>query len=201
MDIRNINGAMSSYALVSTSSLNKVTNTTNTIKNSKIEMVEISNTAIAMKGSLDKGTAADTTLYVDKSTFQQIANYTTDNPECQWSEIGVDGEKRWIVINGQRFESPLSEVEKERIKENKKKSSITTLVDFLKEYEDNKAIQENKVNEATTVEIDFNGSSPNTNKQFGNDKLNNLFGNEKVMDMLNDISTKRGGKISLSTSL
>lgn len=93
MDIRKIKGALNSYELTSTSSLNKDTNTRNSIPNSKKEMVEISNTAIAMTGSLDKGTAAHTTLYVDNSTFQQIANYTTNNSECQWSEIGVDGEK------------------------------------------------------------------------------------------------------------
>lgn len=104
------------------------------------------------------------------------------------------------MINGQRFESPLSEEEKERIKERMKKLPMT-LVDYLEEYEDNKAIQRNKSNDENRVEIDFNGSSPSMNKQIENDKLTNLFGNEKVMKMLEDISKIRGGKISLSTSL
>ncbi|MCZ8542314.1 hypothetical protein [Psychrobacillus psychrodurans] len=199
MDIRKIKGALNSYELTSTSSLNKDTNTRNSIPNSKKEMVEISNTAIAMTGSLDKGTAAQTTLYVDHSTFQQIANYTTNNSECQWSEIGVDGEKRWIVVNGQRFESPLSEAEKERRQERLEEPSMT-LIDYLEEYEDNKATEKDKSKDVTTVEIDFNGSQPRMNKQIENDKLTNLFGNEKVMEMLKDISKKRGGKISLATS-
>ncbi|MCK1999570.1 hypothetical protein MPH47_20470 [Psychrobacillus psychrodurans] len=199
MDIRKIKGALNSYELTSTSSLNKDTNTRNSIPNSKKEMVEISNTAIAMTGSLDKGTAAHTTLYVDNSTFQQIANYTTNNSECQWSEIGVDGEKRWIVVNGQRFESPLSEAEKERRQERLEEPSMT-LIDYLEEYEDNKATEKDKSKDVTTVEIDFNESPPSMNKQIENDKLTNLFGNEKVMEMLKDISKKRGGKISLTTS-
>lgn len=200
MNILNAKNAMKSYALSSTIGINKEARTMNSYKNSKRDMVEISNAAAAMSGSLDKGTAAHTTLYVDQSTFQQIANYTTNNPECKWSEIGVDGEKRWIVINGQRFESPLSEAEKERRKERMKDSSMT-LVDYLEEYEDNKALGQSESSEANKVEIDFNGSSPSMNKQIENDKLTNLFKNEKVMKMLEDISKLRGGKILLSTSL
>lgn len=93
MNIPNIKSALSSYALTSTSSLNKDTNTTIPNKNSKRDMVEISNTAVAMSGTLDNRTGVPTTLYVDQSTFQQIANYTTNNPECQWSEIGLMGKK------------------------------------------------------------------------------------------------------------
>ncbi|MBU5266527.1 hypothetical protein [Virgibacillus proomii] len=198
MNILNAKNALRSYALSSANSVNKETSTTNSYKNPKRDIVEISNTAVAMSGSLDKGTAAHTTLYVDYSTFQQIANYTTNNPECHWSEMGVDGEKRWIVVNGQRFESPLSEEEKERMK---RSSTSKTLLDYLIEYEDKKAVWKKRANDLDKIEIDFNGSSPSINKQIVNSKLTNLFENEKVMKMLNDISKIRGGKISLSTSL
>ncbi len=42
---------------------------------------------------LDKGTAANTTVYVNYSTFRQIVSYTANNEECPWSELGIDGEK------------------------------------------------------------------------------------------------------------
>ena len=77
--------------------------------------------------SLDKGTAANTTLYVDKNTFNNIASYSTNNANCQWDELGVDGEKRWVVINGQRFECPLSKEEKEAYK-TPLKQCLTTLL-------------------------------------------------------------------------
>ncbi len=44
--------------------------------------------------------------------------------------MGIDGEKRWGVVNGQRFECPLSEEEKEAFK-----GASLTLMDVLEEYE------------------------------------------------------------------
>ncbi|WP_253197643.1 hypothetical protein [Clostridium algidicarnis] len=63
--------------------------------------------------TVDKGTATHTTLYMDRASFNQIVNYTTNSPECKWQELGIDDEKRWVVVNGQRFECPLNKEEKE----------------------------------------------------------------------------------------
>ncbi len=47
---------------------------------------------------LDKGTAANTTVYVNYSTFRQIVNYTANNEECPWTELGIDGEKDGLLL-------------------------------------------------------------------------------------------------------
>lgn len=174
----------------------KNTNTIAQHQNYKKDTVEISKTSSAMLGMLDKGTAAHTTLYVDYSTFQQIANYTTNNSECPWSEIGIDGEKRWIVINGQRFESPLSKEEKEAFR----KACSSTLLDVLEQHEKEKEKFNHKSQETVKVDINFTGNTPSMNGQINNTKIINLLGNEKVMKMLKDISKLNGGKISLSTT-
>ncbi|MGG3801819.1 hypothetical protein [Metabacillus fastidiosus] len=170
-------------------------NTSPSYKNSKRDSVEISNTGRAMTGILDKGTAAHTTLYVDYSTFQQIANYTTNNPECEWSEIGIDGEKRWIVVNGQRFESPLSEEEKQAMKR-----AQMTLLDYMEESRKQKGGILPKRDEFKKGELDFTNNSISTSLE-SDPKIVNLLKNEKVMNMLEDISKIRGGKISLSPHL
>ncbi|MGG3891772.1 hypothetical protein [Metabacillus fastidiosus] len=167
-------------------------NTSPSYKNSKRDTIEISNTGRTMTGVLDKGTAAHTTLYVDYSTFQQIANYTTNNPECEWSEIGVDGEKRWIVVNGQRFESPLSEEEKQAAKRVQ-----LTLLDYMEESRKRREEILPKRDEFKKVELDFTNNSISTSLE-NDPKIANLLKNEKVMNMLKDISKIRGGKISLS---
>ena len=87
-------------------------------------------TKVKMPSNLDKGTAAHTTIQVDRSTFDKIANYTTYSGEVSWEELGKDGNKRWIVVNGQRFECELSEEEKAMIKNTQK-----TLIDYIEEAE------------------------------------------------------------------
>ncbi|WP_252232851.1 hypothetical protein, partial [Clostridium sp. ZBS15] len=119
----------------------------NTIKNvynnaDKLELSKDVRTAASrsraiMGPQLDKGTASNTTVYVDKSTFMQITNYSTNNSECQWDELGMDGEKRWVVINGQRFECPLSKEEKEAIERASK-----TMLDYLIEADEDKKEKE-----------------------------------------------------------
>lgn len=144
--------------------------------------------------TLDKGTAANTTLFVDRGTFNQIASYTTNNPECQWEEMGVDGEKRWIVVNGQRFECPLSEEEKElrrRMEENSNLISILTKADKEKKVHKDESEKHEK------FKINFDGS--NGFKIEGseclqcNEKIKNLMNNDKVMTMLSHIMKNNGG--------
>ncbi|GCD13232.1 hypothetical protein [Clostridium tagluense] len=142
---------------------------------------------------IDKGTAANTTVYVDKSTIFQIMNYTTDNPECSWSEMGVDGEKRWVVVNGQRFECPLSKEEKEAIRK-----AQHTFLDMLEEYDKNKEELDCNGKENIKVEIDPSSNAEDLSKQSNNPKIINLANNEKVMPMLKNISKLNGGHITLS---
>lgn len=138
--------------------------------------------------SLDKGTAFLTTLYVDNATFQKITAYTTNHPDNQWSELGKDGDKRWIVVNGQRFESPLSEEEKAMMKR-----AQMTLGDHLDEAEEYKEKTEPK----EKVTLDFT-SNDVINESSENPKIVSLLKNEKVMAMLKDISKGSFGKLSIS---
>jgi hypothetical protein len=142
---------------------------------------------------LDKGTAANTTLYVDKSSFFQIMNYTTNNTECKWSELGIDDEKRWIVVNGQRFECPLSEEEKEA-----RRKLRRTLLDVFEEADKEKEKHNSKSEKHNFVQLSL--GQKNKIKVEGddqlqeNDKIKNLMSNDKVMKMLTCIMNKNGGQ-------
>lgn len=146
-----------------------------------------------MGPQLDKGTASNTTIYVDKSTFTQMMNYSTNNSECRWDELGVDGEKRWIVINGQRFECPLSKEEKEAIKRASK-----TMLDYLIEADEEKEEKEEK---KENIDFKFNGdgsiSIDDESLLSSNPKLSGLLKNDKVMKMLKDIAKSNGGSLSM----
>lgn len=142
---------------------------------------------------IDKGTAAHTTLYVDRGSFNQIMNYTTNNPECQWEELGIDDEKRWIVVNGQRFECPLSEEEKE-IRRRLRRGFLEILDEADKEREK----QKSKLGKHGSVQLDFDENNKiklngDTSLQ-SNDKIKNLMNNNKVMMMLSDIMKINGGQ-------
>ncbi|MED4404121.1 hypothetical protein [Metabacillus fastidiosus] len=188
---------ITSYNTMNTTNnmVNRDTTSPTTYKTPKRDTLELSSMGRTMPGILDKGTAAHTTLYVDYSTFRQIANYTTNNPDCEWDEMGIDHEKRWIVVNGQRFESPLSEEEKRTMKKGQ-----MTLLDYM---EESRKLREEilpKQDKYKKVELDFTNNSDFDN--IGDDpKIANLLKNEKVMNMLKDISKLRGGKISLSPTL
>lgn len=196
MNINNVKGIMNyNNALHRTNNTSKSNTVSNLYNNFKKDTVELSSTGKTIMGTLDKGTAAETTLYVDYSTYSKILNYTTDNPECQWSEMGMDGEKRWVVVNGQRFECPLSEEEKAAIKRAKH-----TLLDYVEEHRLQKEKTMPKQKKSEQIDIDFTGTS-NANIFGIHPKINNLLGNEKVMNMLKDISKYTNGKISLSPNI
>ncbi|WP_301108429.1 hypothetical protein [Sporosarcina sp.] len=154
------------------------------------DTLELSSANKMMKGMLsaDKGTASHTTLYVDNSTFQKIATYTTNHPDTRWSEIGVDENKRWIVVNGQRFESPKSEAEKAM-----QKRAQMTLGDHLQEHE------ENKKDMSPKEKVTLNFLTDNAEAQASTDpKIKGLMQNEKVMEMLKNISKSSKGQLSVS---
>ena len=174
-----------------TAATKTVYNSVNSIqnKNHEKDTAELSNTSKIMANilSMDKGTSSHTTLYVDNATFQKIATYTTNHPETQWTELGKDSEKRWIVVNGQRFESPLSEEEKAIMKRGE-----MTLLDYLQEAED----YEEEKSQIEKVTLDFATKNDLTNSS-NDPKINALPQNEEVMEMLKNISKSTKGRISI----
>lgn len=116
--------------------------------------------------NVDKGTAIATTVNVNRQAFDQIL-YATTYGETKWEEMGVDDEKCWVVINGQRFESEHSPEEKAL-----RKRARMSLVDILNEIE---AKSKPKTNEK-----DKNKTEPTGN-------LDALRSNTMVMTLLRDI--------------
>lgn len=145
--------------------------------------------------NLDKGTAAHTTLYVDRNSFDQITNYSTNNEECKWEELGIDDEKRWVVINGQRFECPLSEEEK-KASRRLRKGLIGMIIEAEEERDKHKSNFKLEKHSSFTVNLDeSNKFKVNCNDDLrANDKINNLMNNDKVVKMLSDIMKMNGGQ-------
>lgn len=155
------------------------------------ESKRVGSSRIMGSGLIDRGTAAHTTIYVDKATIDQILSYSIDNPEYKWEEMGFDDEKEWVVINGQRFERPRTKEEKEAIRRFRR-----TLGDILAEEEKKQdeirekygKLQKGKLKFKCKNKFEFTGD-----KDFlANDKIKNLQKNEKVMNMLADISSMKG---------
>lgn len=147
--------------------------------------------------TIDKGTAAHTTLYVDRGSFNRILNHSTNNSECQWEEMGIDDEKRWVVINGQRFECPLSEEEKE-LRRRLRKGIIEILLEADKEKEKHKSKSKSKSKKLGSIKLSFDKNNKiklncDANLQ-SSDKIKNLMKNDKVMKMLRDIDGINGGQ-------
>lgn len=113
--------------------------------------------------SVDKGTAIETTVNVTRKAFDAIVSATTYGEGVQWEELGVDENKRWVVINGQRFECEHSPEEKAA-----RKRAQMTLMDYLEEVEKNK------------------NEKKDPKKDPGN--LDALKNNKTVMDLIKSIS-------------
>ncbi|MGL4848019.1 MAG: hypothetical protein ACRC28_03695 [Clostridium sp.] len=139
---------------------------------------------------VDKGTAAQTTVNVDRSTILSIMNYAANNPDTSgFEEMGMDDNKRWVVINGQRFETELTAREKELIKKAKERCGLISLLNTSSANKYKKLSEE-------TVELEFNGDSVDVSNTTNNPKLQNLLNNDKVMSMFAVIS--KSSKIKLS---
>lgn len=87
---------------------------------------------------MDRGTAAETTLHISRGDFDTMVHASTYG-EPQWEELGCDEEKRWVVINGQRFEVEHSPEEKALWKRRK-----MTLLDYMKELDDEREEREKR---------------------------------------------------------
>lgn len=112
---------------------------------------------------IDKGTASHTTVFINRSAYDQILNVTTFGDK-KWEEMGVDDDKRWVVVNGQRFECEHTPEEKALRKRLQK-----TLVDYMIEADQKKADKK------------YNGKD----KPKGN--IEALTNNKEVMGLLGEI--------------
>ncbi|MEF9933935.1 MAG: hypothetical protein RSA01_04610 [Clostridium sp.] len=141
--------------------------------------------------SMDKGTAANTTVFVNRSTFNQIMNYTTNSQDCQWDELGIDDNKRWIVVNGQRFECPLSEEEKEM-----RRRMRMGLSDLIGQSPKKDYKEDDKLSRHLNIRIDEsnNINIQGDNGALSNPKIQSLIKNDKVMNMFANIIKLNGGK-------
>ncbi|MBF8984867.1 hypothetical protein IZY60_15100 [Lutibacter sp. B2] len=138
----------------------------------------VSNSQVLPIGSsFDKGTASQTTVYVNRSAYDQILSSTTFG-EMKWDEMGVDDEKRWVVVNGQRFECEHSPEEKAM-----RKRAQMTLMDYILE-EDEKKKEENK------------GKDNGLGKPRGN--IEALSSNVEVMKLLSEIFKTNTPEVILS---
>lgn len=139
---------------------------------------------------IDKGTAVGTTVNVDRNTILNIMNYAANNPDTSgFEEMGMDDNKRWVVINGQRFETELTPHEKELIKKAKERCGLISLLDASDANKYKKPLEE-------TVELKFNGNDVEVSNNTNNPKLQNLLNNDKVMEMFAVISKSRKIKLS-----
>lgn len=120
------------------------------------------------RATFDKGTAVETTVKVNRSAFDRIVNETTYG-ETKWEELGVDNNKRWVVVNGQRFEVEHSAEEKAR-----RKNVAKTLVDYMNESEE-KMKEQNKFKAKKTDKLSSNIETLKNNEELMN-LLGNIFG-------------------------
>lgn len=116
--------------------------------------------------AVDKGTALSTTVYINRNAYDRILNATTFG-EIKWEETGVDDEKRWVVVNGQRFECEHSSEEKALRKKMRK-----NLLDYIDESVEKRKKQDKNNSKES--------EQPNGN-------IEALKSNEKVIGLLQDI--------------
>lgn len=128
--------------LTKNSSYDKITLTNNQPLNNSVENYNCNkknmsfnqvNKLRSSSFAIDKGTASHTTVFINRSAYDKILSETTFG-EKKWEEMGVDDEKRWVVINGQRFECEHSPEEKALRKRLQK-----TVVDYFIEADEKKA--------------------------------------------------------------
>lgn len=165
--------------------LSNFTNSTNPTDFSQIAR----NTAVGAVGyKFDKGTAAKTTVEVDKGTYNEIIDYSMNNKDYKWDEVGCDGTKKWVVIDGQRFDYSLSKDEKEAFNTRWK----TCCSFYNNSGTDNYNININsktKAKHLVSITLDKNNKAivNKDEKESKNSKITNLMEKPKVVKMLSDI--------------
>lgn len=146
--------------------------------------------------TMDKGTAKGTTINVDRSTIFNIINYAVNDVENSgFEELGMDDNKRWVVINGQRFECELSPEEKELIRKGKAGCNLLSYINEsdAEKYKNN--LEKEKKKE--TIELQFNNGKAELSYDNNNPKIHNLLNNDKVMEMLSAIANCKPLKLQI----
>lgn len=141
-----------------------------------------------MIGPVDKGTAAETTILLDSASFDRLMHKTTpENGEALWSEMGGDQDKKWVVINGQRFEYRYTEQEKAAHAAMRGKS----LMEYLEEAEQER--EKNRTDEPETT-LTF-PVDPKALAESDDPKLRNLAENAPVMAILTGLNPSGTSRI------
>lgn len=148
--------------------------------------------ALSNTFTIDKGTASHTTLYVDQKTMNNLWSDALlgGGP---WEEAGKDNDKQWIVINGQRFERPLSPQEKAE-----RRAAQKTLIDYIQESEAQRKDEEEKRKrdiELTETPIQFDAQGINALAHSNSPKLQALSQNTAALEALQKAS--HGGAVSV----
>lgn len=158
-----------------------------------------SNISTEVGFKVDRGTATDTTVKVDKGTFNQIMDYSLNNKDCKWDEIGCDGSKKWVVIDGQRFDYSLTKEEKEAFQKRWKTCcSIASKTESGKDK--NKSNTDHKKLISIAIDKDNNIKIDKDEKEANNPKVINLMKKPKVAKMLSNIIKANSGR-SISLNL
>lgn len=168
-------------------------NTITTDKNKNSNKINTSSPYPSGMIPTDKGTAIGTTINVDRNTIFNIINYAVSNTETSgFEEMGMDDNKRWVVINGQRFECELTPEEKELIRKAKERNNLFA---YINEAE--AKAEKYKIQEKETVQINFDEDRTQLSHDTNNPKMQNLLNNDKVMTMLKSISIYSPIKLQL----
>jgi len=140
---------------------------------------------------IDRGTAAHTTIYLDKASFNAVMQISTFNEAFSWEEMGGDEEMRWVVIDGQRFECPRSREEIAMAKRMRELSE-KTLFDYLEEAEIERRERERETEgEAVSLSLGEDGRLSFDADQLGRQpKLAALAENKKVMAMFEQLAAQ-----------
>lgn len=166
MKINNINFNDYTRRLTSTSHGNKLENKDNPLSRDSLTLGEFTPETLSYdktgtinnvslypnEVNIDKGTAVETTIFVNRESFDRIVDYSTFN-EPKWDELGWDDNKRWVVINGQRFEVEHTPEEK-AMRKRMKRSFVEILNDLEKENEDVNKMEVNSSNKDKLKEND-----------------------------------------------
>lgn len=139
--------------------------------------------------TVDIGTASNTTIYVDKNSYDTILSESTFGTGAKWSEMGFDDDKTWVVINGQRFEYERSQEEKsarKRAQEAASKNLIEYLVDEKRIHID----QDENHGKLKRVDSSYDKNAGlifDEEMLSSNKKVSDLNKNTEVMNMLNKL--------------
>jgi hypothetical protein len=163
-----------------------LSNFTNSSNPTDFSQIASNITAGAVGFKFDKGTAASTTVEVDKGTYNEIIDYSMNNKDYKWDEVGCDGTKKWVVIDGQRFDYSLSKSEKEAFSARWKTCCSFYNNSEIENYNSNSKAKDKHL-VSITLDKDNKAIVNKDEKESENSKITSLMKKPKVVKMLSDI--------------